>query len=123
MTLKLQLLLIAFSIFSLLILVRMVVRYRLELKYSLLWLLLSGILILLSIFPNIPYVFTYWLGFEKPVNFIFFVGVMLSMAIIFSLTISLSRISGKITSLSQEIGLLKLELQAIKEQKESDGTN
>lgn len=111
---KLQIILILFSAFGIFFIFNMIKKYRLELKYSLLWIAMGLVLIILSIFPSVLAILSNWMSVEKPSNALFFFGIIFSMAISFSLTVALSRNSIKIKELSQEIGLLKKELKDIK---------
>lgn len=97
----------------------MIRKQKIELKYTLLWLLLSFISILLSIFPKITYKMSQILGIETPVNTLFLIGIIGSLLIIFSLTVALSRNSSRIKDLTQELGILKEELLELKRKQES----
>lgn len=108
---KLQIILIMFSTVTFIFLINMIKKYVLELRYSLLWLLLSLLTITFSIFPGIPFVISQIMGTEKPVNALFFLGIIGSLSIIFSLTVSLSQLSNKVKEMAQEIGMLKEEIE------------
>lgn len=112
--LKLQLILFLFSLLTFLLLLNMIKKQKIELKYTLLWLLLSFTSILLSIFPKITYKVSKILSIETPVNTLFLFSIIGSFLIIFSLTVAMSRNSNKIKDLSQEVGLIKEELLELK---------
>lgn len=118
-TLKLQLLLLIFSLSGFIILLNMISKYRLELKYALLWLGLSLLTVLLAIFPNISMILTSIMSIESPVNalFLFFIGF--SLAILFSLSVALSRTSQSVKNLTQELGIMKAELNKLTKQTET----
>ncbi|RTQ93156.1 DUF2304 domain-containing protein [Lysinibacillus telephonicus] len=113
-TIRLQLVLLALTIISLFILIRMIARYKLDLKYSLLWLLLGGGFIIFTIFPTTVYYIAKFLSIETPTNALFLLGILFLIAIVFSLTIAISNASNNIKKLSQELGVLKLELSKLK---------
>lgn len=108
---ELQLICLALSLVSLYSILNMIRKYKLDLKYSLLWLFLCVTLVIMSVWPGILSTFSNLLSIEAPVNALFFLGIMLSLLILFSLTVALSRSSVKIKYLSQEIGLLKSDLE------------
>jgi len=112
--LKLQIILIAISLLATAQLIRMIVRYKLELKYALLWILMSITSLCLAIFPIILFQIAEILNVETPTNALFLMAILLILAIIFSLTIALSRASNKIKNLSQELGILKCEIEALR---------
>lgn len=78
---------------------------QLLLKYSLLWLLLSLVILLFSIFPEPIYFMASMFGFEVASNFVFFVGLFFVIAIVLSLTIIVSKQSIMIKTLTQQIAL------------------
>ncbi|WP_042240071.1 DUF2304 domain-containing protein [Paenibacillus sp. FSL R5-0912] len=111
--LKLQIFLIVISVLFLLLLFNMIKKYELQLKYALLWIMVVSIMIIISVFPKIAFYFTFFLGFQEPSNFIFLIGIIFSLMIIFSLSVSISNQSYKMRQISQEMGLLKKRLKEL----------
>ena len=87
-----------------------IVKNKLQLKYSLIWLLGSLILIFVTIFDNLLIPIKTFLGFETISNMIFLIGFFLLTTIIFLMSLKMSEHSLKITKLTQEIAILKKEL-------------
>lgn len=108
MNIKLQIILIVCSILFFLFILKMIIGSRLELKYSLTWLLSSIIFILLSIFPKILFKVSVLFNIKEPVNAIFLLVIFFLLIITFTLTVTLSKKSNTIKSLVQEVGILKL---------------
>lgn len=108
---KLQIILIGGSVIACIVLLRLITKYKLEIKYSLLWFLLNIILILIAIFPDILSYISEQMGFKETVNALFSFGIFILIMIVFSLTVALSRMSTRMRNLTQEIGLLKREMQ------------
>jgi hypothetical protein len=108
--LKLQISLIFLCVLLLFLLINMIKKYELQLKYALLWFVVVIIMIALSLVPQIAFYFTDIFGFQAPSNFVFLVGILSGMVIIFSLTVSISNSSNKLRQMSQEMGLLKQQL-------------
>jgi len=106
-TLKLQLLLIAFSLVVLFVFINRTRRYKLELKYALVWIFFSAAGVIVSIFPQIFFFIARVMGIEVPVNAVFLLAVSAIFLTLYSLTVSLSNHSRKLRTLTQEIGLMQ----------------
>lgn len=111
--LKLQLLLLFMSILFLLLLINMIKKYELQLKYALLWFVVVLVMIIVALFPGIAFFFTDIIGIQDPSNFVFLLGILSCLVIIFSLSISISTLSSKMRQMSQEIGLLKYQFKEL----------
>jgi hypothetical protein len=118
---KLQLMMSLISVVGLIFLLNQIVKYKLELKYSLLWLFLSLATIVLAVIPKLSFNIAHWFGIETPVNVLFLFGILVSLLIVFSLTVALSQHMVRIRHLSQELGIYKNEL--VKLQDKMDGMN
>ena len=105
MTLKLQIILGVVLILEFLLLVNMIRKKSLELKYALSWLIVIFALFILDCFPVLLDDVAGFLGIFSPVNMIFFLGFVFSLLIIFVLTIALSRISNRVRALAQNLAL------------------
>lgn len=118
MSIYLRLLLAATSILFLCFVVQMIRRERFLLKYSFFWLILGVLGLLAAIFPEWVIGLSAILGFEAPVNFLFFACIVILMGVTLTLCAVVSRLTKRVTSLTQEISLLKSE-KHIKGGKES----
>lgn len=118
---KLQIVLLIGSLVCFILLVNLIRKYRLELKYSMLWLIVMIISIFLSIFPTSFTFISHLMGIELPVNALFLLALFGTMLIMFSLTLEVSKSTIKIKELSQEIGLLKYEFEKLKLQEVQRG--
>jgi hypothetical protein len=107
---KLQLMMSLISLVGLIFLLNQIVKYKLELKYTLLWLFLSLATILLAVIPKLSFNIAHWFGIETPVNVLFLFGILVALMIVFSLTVALSQHMVRIRQLSQELGIYKNEL-------------
>src|SRR4051794_8666610 len=110
-TAQLQIILLIASIITFLVIINMIRKYNLELKYSLLWLFICIINILLAAFSGIAKTTARLLSIQQPVNAIFLLSFGFQFFLIFSLTLTISRLSSKFTRLVQEVGLLKKEVE------------
>lgn len=108
---KLKVLLVVGAILIIIILINMIKKYKLELKYAILWMALGIVLIPLALFPKLSYGISKLIGIETPVNTIFLLSFICTLSIIFSLTIAISNQSTRIKDLSQELAILKYETE------------
>lgn len=113
MSIKLQVIVAALILFSLLVAGNIVRKKRLDLRYALIWFAVGGILLIFDIFPQLLNWMTHLLGIELAVNMLFFLGFVFSLLIIFTLTMSVSKLSDKVKRLSQELALLEEKLRNI----------
>lgn len=120
-TLKLQLLLIAFSLVVFVVFINRTRRYKLELKYALVWIFFSAAGVVVSIFPQIFFFIARLMGIEVPVNAVFLLAVSAIFLTLYSLTVSLSNHSRKLRTLTQEMGLMRHRIEQIERRAEGGG--
>ena len=113
MTVKLQIVIGIAILFVFAILVNMIRRRSLELKYALSWMAVLYALFIFDCSPGLLIVVSDFLGIYAPVNMIFFLGFCFSLVIIFSLTVALSRMSNRIRTLDQMVALNEKRLQEL----------
>lgn len=94
-----------FSVFFLIVVVRSVNRKKMQLKYSLMWIVLAVGSGIVALFPQIAINISRKLHFETPSNFIFLVAIIALLGISFSLTLITSKQSVQIKALVQSLSL------------------
>ncbi|MDD2393902.1 MAG: DUF2304 domain-containing protein [Eubacteriales bacterium] len=99
-------LLIGTTLFSVYI-INMVRTKRIELKYTLVWLLTCLAFFVLALFPKLIDSIAALLSVKDSVNALFLVIIFFMLMILFSLTASASIQSNSIKELVQEIGILR----------------
>lgn len=109
MTLRLQIVIAVIILLGLSIVVNMVRRKKIELKYALAWLGAGVLVLVFDCFPQLMDWLAGKLGIASPVNMLFFLGFCFALVIIFVLTIMVSRMSVRIKRLAQEIALYEHE--------------
>ena len=109
MNIQLQSTIVIVVIIAMIILVLMVRKKHLELRYSLVWFLMGLGVLVLAIFPSLMFGLSSAMGIADPVNMLFFIGFCFSLAIIFTLTMAVSRTSKRMKDLAQAIALLQAE--------------
>lgn len=110
MNIILQIVLITICLLFIVLVIRLVAKERLLLKYSLLWIALALVLFLCAIFPEPIFQLAHMLGFETPANFIFLVGLFFLLAIALSLSAIVSKQKLMIKNLTQSQALLEKRL-------------
>lgn len=111
---RLQIILAVLLCFVLYKLLRSVIKKKLELKYTLSWIIIILCLLVVDIFPSILTFMSNLLGIQLPSNMIFLVAIILLFAIVLTHTIHVSRLTDSNKTLTQELALLKKELDEIK---------
>lgn len=109
MNIRTQIIVVLVVVFTLIALINLVCRDKLQLKYALLWFVLGIGVGVFACFPDLTAFLADLMGIYTPVNMLFFSGFCFSLAIIFSLSVAVSRLSDRVKKLAQEIALLKGE--------------
>ena len=107
MSIRLQIIIAVIIVMALCVIVNMIRKKRLELRYALAWLIVGVGVLVLDCFPQLINWIAGKLGIASPVNMLFFLGFCFALMIIFVLTIAVSRSSIRIKELTQELALLE----------------
>ena len=105
MNIRIQIIVAVIVLIALCVIINMIRKKRLELRYALAWLVVGVGILILDCFPNLIDWLARKLGIASPVNMLFFFGFCFSLMIIFVLTISISRMSIRLKQLAQELAL------------------
>lgn len=119
MELKLQLLILSGCIITLAIIVNMIKKEKLELKYSLLWILISVSIGVLCLFSDSIIFIAHFMGVVTPINALFFLGLLSLLFIVFTLTVAESRKSNRIKELTQRLAILENKLDLLEKNQNS----
>ncbi|CQR58541.1 DUF2304 domain-containing protein [Paenibacillus riograndensis] len=111
---QLQILLIVISIGVLVIFLRNIRSYKLNLKYALVWIFTIVSCLVLSIFPGLLDIISKVFYIKDPVNALFTVAIVFVLIIIYTLTKALSDASDNLKQLTQEIAILKKQVESEK---------
>lgn len=111
MPLNLRLGVLIIAIILAVVVIRILHKGRIPVKYSLLWWLGVLILLFLAIFPNALIKIANLVGFQTVSNMVIGVLLVILFFITMSLTVIVSAQKRKITLLVQEISLLKSEIK------------
>ena len=105
MNIKIQIIIGIIVILALGVIINMIRKKRLELRYALAWLIVGVGILVLDCFPQLISYLAKILGIASPINMLFFMGFCFSLMIIFVLTVAVSRASIRIKQLAQELAL------------------
>lgn len=111
MPLLVRLLLILFTILTFFVFLHFIRKFKLNIKYSILWILVAMLLVLFGIFPEIISIISNSIGFISSVNMVYLIVIFILICIIFYLTINLSILEEKLKIAIFEIALIKKKLE------------
>jgi len=117
---RLQIIMIVASLIFLFYIVMMLRNRKIELKYTLAWLFAGLCLIIVAVFPGLLRLLSNLLNIVEPVNTLFLFIIFFLLLILFTLTIAISRNAIRVKTLTQEIGMLKMELDRLANDKNAD---
>lgn len=109
MNLRTQWIVAIVIIVALCIIINMIRKKSLELRYALAWLLVGVGIIVLDLFPGLLEKLSKIMGITSPINMLFFFGFCFSLGIIFVLTLAVSKMSIRIKELAQKVALHEME--------------
>lgn len=101
---------IGLVLITLIYFVNMVRKHQLDLRYALSWFAVGVAILLMACFPGIMDWLARLIGIASPVNMLFFFGFVFTLILVFVLTYSVSRMSNRIKVLTQELAMLKKEM-------------
>lgn len=111
MTLKFRLIMAAILLIGFVIIINMVRKKSLDLRYALIWLALIAMILVIVIVPGLLGVITHFLGIYDAMNMVFFMGFVFLIVVTFFLTAALSRNSNRIKALTQQVALLEKQVK------------
>ena len=118
MNIRIQILIVVITLLAMFYVINKIRNKGIELKYSLVWLALGTGIIIFTCFPKLTTWLGHVLGISQPMNMLFFAGFCFMLPIIFSLSVSVSRLSNKVKRLTQEMALLEEQKRKAEEESE-----
>ena len=88
---------------------------RLTVRYSIIWLMAGGALLLFAAFPYIVLVLRDWLNMEMPVNVVFTLVLAFVLLLLLSLSTIVSGFAEKLKRLAQENALLEKRVRELEQ--------
>lgn len=114
MNIRIQVIVAIVIVLALCVIINMIRKKALELRYALAWLLVGFGTLILDLFPGVMMGLAKFMGIEVPSNMLFFLGFCFALIIIFVLTIAVSRMSIRIKNLTQEMALYEKRMKETK---------
>ena len=99
------------SLIAIIFVLFFVIKRKLNIKYSIVWILWALLSLIMSIFPQTFYEFSDLLGIEMPVNGVFLIMIGLLYGLTFNVYLMISKHNEEIIKLTYEISILKKQLE------------
>lgn len=115
MTALLRIVLVVVSILNCVLILRRIRSSQVGIEDSVFWILYSGILILMSIFPQMLEYGAQFTGVQSPVNFVFLSIIFILQMKLFRMSIKISQLENKLKTFAQSYALDGV--QTVKENK------
>ncbi|WP_416828558.1 DUF2304 domain-containing protein [Ectobacillus polymachus] len=114
MTIRLQALILIAVLIMFIQFINLLRKEKMELKYVLVWFaVLIGIAIV-CLFPSIIDSVSSLLGIETPMNSLFFFGFIFVSCLLFSISVTISKLSVRVKELTQKVALYQFENDRLK---------
>ncbi|MDE7311290.1 MAG: DUF2304 domain-containing protein [Eubacterium sp.] len=84
---------------------------QMQIEDSVFWIIISGLLVLVSIFPDIAYFASDLLGIGAPVNFVFLAMIFILLYKVFLMSVRISQLEYRVKNLVQQIAIKNHELE------------
>ncbi len=110
---RLQYLLIVGTIVLFSLIIYLIRKNKIEVKYAIIWLAFSLAMILFSIFPQLVFILGDLTRVINPVNFVFMIQIIFILLILLSISAVISGFSTKIKRLAQANALLEKRVREL----------
>ncbi len=107
MSFYLRIILIVAAVVSYIYVIHKIRKSQMKIENAIYWIMLSGVILLLSIFPQIVIWMASLIGVESPVNLLYLLMIFFIMWKVFSLTVKISQLENKINILTEELAIWK----------------
>ena len=116
----LQICLLVGSLFVLFIVIRNVLKNKMNIHFAVVWIIWGIGMVILSLFPNIVYHVSNLIGVQIPVNAVFLIMIFLLYCITFYIYFIFSKYNEILINLNYEVATLKKKLEDLEKEKEND---
>ena len=99
MSLSIQIFFIIAVLLYLCLIISLLKKKKLSLRYSLLWLVLGGLLLIITIFPKIMYLISNLIGIKTPINSALIIAGMFVIIILIAITSIVSKLNNTVRNL------------------------
>lgn len=119
MSIMLRVLLITMSVLSLFYVISKIRNSKMQIEYSIFWILMSFVMIIMSVFPEIVYWITTAMRMISPANVVYLFIIAILLVKSFMMTIEISKLEDKVKDLVQQIGINEKIQKEIQDEVES----
>ena len=105
MSLVLRIFLIVVSFISIVYVIRKIRKAKLRIDYSLFWIIVSLLIMVLALFPELAIKLASLMGVMSAVNLIYLVMIFILLLHNFTMTVKISSLESKINNLTEEIAI------------------
>ena len=116
MNTSLQVFLVIAIFIYLAIIINMLRKKNLNLRYTLVWLISALVMLIIAVFPEIINQLARFIGVIDPVNVVFVIEAMFVLLILLSLTAIVSHLNAKSRRLIQAVALLEKRVRELEKQ-------
>lgn len=120
MTILLRAVLIAASLFNCWWIIHHIRKAQAKIEDSVFWVCFSGVLIVMSLFPDLVVWGAAVTGVQSPVNFVFLCIIFILIMKIFRLSVKLSIVESKLQELAQRYGVDHLKREFMEQEEPED---
>lgn len=109
----LQVCLLIGSIFVLYVVVKSVLKNKINIHYAIVWIVWGIGMVLISMFPGIVYRISNFMGIQMPVNAVFLIMIFFLYCLTFYVYFVISKHSEEIIALDYEVAMLKKKIEEL----------
>lgn len=97
-------------------------RRALREKYAVIWLIVSLLAVVFTVFPGLLTRVSQRLGFQIPANFVFAIAALVLLVVGMQLSLEVGRLEDRSQRLAEEVGLLRLDIEQLRGQLPTSAT-
>lgn len=119
MPLKAKIILFALSFFLFLFVLNLIIKRRLRIEHSLLWIVVSLLLIVMTIWQSLADKIAYLVGIDYPPSLFFAVAIFFALVMLFYYSVEISKLKEQNKTLNQELSISRHIIEMLEKKLES----
>lgn len=116
----LQICLLFGSLIVLYMVIRSVLKNKMNIHFAIVWVIWGVVMVILSLFPKIVYRISNLIGVQIPVNAVFLIMIFLLYCLTFYVYFILSKYNENLINLNYEVASLKKKIIDLEKEKKND---
>lgn len=93
------------AVFLMIFMIKRIRQAKMKIEYTVFWIVFSGILVLMGVFPQLLYWISKMLGFQSPINMVYLVVIFVLIVKLFLTSVQISQLENKVDSLTQQVAI------------------